>query len=310
MSFQRPDIIRPPSEAASYFLPLTAGCSNNTCGFCNFYHLQLQVRDLEEVKKEIDALALFMKNGVQVPGMPYVIYAIANEWDGRRVFLQDGDALVYPYPQLKEALDYLNQKFPDLERVSTYATTQDILRRSVEELKALKALNLSMVYLGVESGDDAILRYIEKGANTQQIIEAGKRIKAAGITSSVTVILGLGGPERSREHALATAKILTVLDPEFAGALTLSLIPGTPIFEDVRQGKFKLISPMQSLVELKAIVENSSFTDCFFSSMHASNYLSVRGRLPREKSRMLSQIDYVISRQDPSLLRPEYLRGL
>ncbi len=310
MSFQRPDIIRPPSEAGSYFLPLTAGCSNNTCGFCNFYHLQLQVRDLEEVKKEIDALALFLKNGVQVPGLPYVVYAIANEWDGRRVFLQDGDALVYPYPQMKEALEYLNRRFPELERISTYATTQDILRRSVEELKTLKDFKLSLVYLGVESGDDTILKYIEKGVDTRQIVEAGKKLKAAGITASVTVILGLGGPERSREHALATAGILSELDPEYAGALTLSLIPGTPIFEAQRKGAFKLITPMQSLAELKAIIENSSFTNCFFSSMHASNYLSVRGKLPQDKARMLAQIDYVLSSQDPSLLRPEYMRGL
>lgn len=310
MRFTRPEIIRPPSEARSYFLPLTSGCSNNSCGFCNYYGSKLQVRSLDEVKKEIDAIALFLKHGIRVPEIPYIVYAIANEWDGKRIFLQDGDALVFPYPELTEALKYLHQNFPDLERVGTYATTQDILRRSVDELKSLKDLKLDILYLGVESGVDEILHYIGKGVNSQQIIEAGKKVKAAGITLSVTVILGLGGIEKSQEHALATGKILTALDPEFAGALTLTLVPGTPIYEDYRQGKFSLITPMQSLQELKIIIENSNFTDCFFSSMHASNYLSLRGKLPQDKAKMLAQLDYVLSCQDPSLLRPEFMRGL
>ena len=214
MPFERPNIIRPPSEARSYFLPLTSGCSNNSCSFCNFYGCQLKTRDLAGVKKEIDALALYMKHRLRIPEMPLIVYAIANEWDGKRIFLQDGDALVYPYPQLKEALEYLNGKFPRLERIACYATAQDILRRSADELKALKDLKLGIIYMGVESGDDEILREICKGVNSRQIVEAGKRIKAAGIINSVTVILGLGGQERSQEHAMATAKILSELDPE------------------------------------------------------------------------------------------------
>jgi radical SAM superfamily enzyme YgiQ (UPF0313 family) len=310
MLFERPDIIRPPSEADSYFLPLTSGCSNSCCGFCNYYGCRLKIRELAEVKKEIDALVLYMKHGLRVPGMPDIVYTIAGEWNGRRIFLQDGDAIVYPYPQLKEALEYLNRKFPKLERIASYATAQDILRLREDELKELSSLNLGIIYMGVESGDDEILRDIGKGINSRQIIEAGQRIKAAGIASSVTIILGLGGPEHSREHALATAKILSKLDPDYAGALTLTLVPGTPIYEKNQQGVFSLISPMQSLQELKIIIENAVFTNCFFSSMHASNYLSVRGRLPQEKMTMLAQLDYVISRQDPTMLRPEFMRGL
>jgi radical SAM superfamily enzyme YgiQ (UPF0313 family) len=310
MSFVRPDIIRPPSEADSYFLPLTSGCSNNSCGFCNFYGLQLKNRDILDVKKEIDALALYMNHGLRVAEMPYIVYAIASSWNGRRIFLQDGDALVYPYPQLKEALEYLNKRFPDLERIASYATTQDILRRSVEELRELKKLKLGILYVGVESGDDEILRSISKGVTTAQIIEAGQKLKSAGIISSVTVILGLGGKERSQQHAEATARILTSLDPEFAGALTLTLIPGTPLYEQHLKGQFELISPLQSLQELRIMVQNSSFSNCFFSSMHASNYFSVRGRLPQDKNKILRQLDHVISSGDPSLLRPEFLRGL
>jgi radical SAM superfamily enzyme YgiQ (UPF0313 family) len=310
MPFIRPDILRPPSEAASYFLPFTRGCSNNACGFCNFYGCHLQIRDLSEIKKEIDALSIFMRHGIQTAGQPFIVYAIASEWDGRRVFLQDGDALVYPLPQLKEGLQYLNQKFPELERIASYATAQDVLRLSVDELKQLKELKLSILYMGVESGDETILKQIAKNVNYQQIVEAGRRIKAAGILSSVTVLLGLGGPQRSREHALATARILTDLDPDYAGALTLTLIPGTPMYDDFQKGRFELITPMQSLQELKWILENSSFSHCFFSSMHASNYLSVRGTLPQDQAQMIKQLDTVLASRDPALLRPEFMRGL
>jgi radical SAM superfamily enzyme YgiQ (UPF0313 family) len=235
MTFIRPDIIRPPSEAASYYLPFTSGCSNNSCGFCNFYGCKLAVRELADIKSEIDALAVFMHSGIVTPGRPNIMYAIANEWDGRRVFLQDGDALVYPYEQLKEGLAYLNKTFPALDRIASYATTQDVLRLSVEELHTLKELKLGILYLGVESGQDEVLKKIGKGVTRRQIIEAGRRIKAAGILSSVTVLLGLGGIAGSEAHALATAGILTEMDPDYVGALTLTLIPGTLCMKTVKQ---------------------------------------------------------------------------
>ncbi len=310
MTFRRPDIIRPPSEWKSYFLPLTSGCSNNTCTFCGFYGSKLQMRNLDDVKSEIDALSLFMQGGIHLPAVPNVVYAVAQGWDGKRVFLQDGDALVYPFVKLKEVLKYLNERLPSVERVASYATPQDILRRSPEQLEELKDLKLSIFYMGVESGDDRILQKVVKGANHRQMVEAGKKAKDAGIALSVTVILGLGGVEGSERHALETAKVLTEIDPDYAGALTLTLVPGTPLYEEWQQGKFHPISPFGSLEELKIIIENSSFTDCFFSSMHASNYMSLRGNLPRDKKRMLRELETVLSMKDPSLLRPEFLRGL
>jgi radical SAM superfamily enzyme YgiQ (UPF0313 family) len=242
--------------------------------------------------------------------MPSIIYQIAQEWDGQRVFLQDGDALVYPYPKLKEALSFLNETIPGLERIGTYATPKDILRRSVTELKELRELKLDIIYMGIESGDDEILERIQKGATSQEIIDAGRRVKESGITLSATVILGLGGVEKSDKHALATAKVLTAIDPDFAGALTLTLVPGTPIHDWWQKGEFTLIDPFRSLEELKIILENSSFTNCFFSSMHASNYLSVRGNLPQDKAKMLSQLDRALRARDSKQLRPEFLRGL
>jgi radical SAM superfamily enzyme YgiQ (UPF0313 family) len=308
--FERPDIFRPPSERESYFLPLTSGCSNNTCTFCGLYGCKLRLRDVREVKREIDALSIYVRNGVRLADTDNIVYAVAQRWDGRRVFLQNGDAAVYPFPKLVEALKYLNEKFPDLERVGSYATPQDILRRSVDELKKLKELKLSIFYTGIESGDDEVLLKIGKGVNSSQMIEAGRKAKAAGITLSLTVILGLGGVEGSRKHVLETARVLSAIDPEYAGALTLTLVPGTPLWQEWQQGSFHPITPFESLEELKGIIKNSSFTDCFFSSMHASNYLSVRGRLPQDKERMLKELERVLSKKDPSLLRPEFLRGL
>jgi radical SAM superfamily enzyme YgiQ (UPF0313 family) len=310
MDFERPDIIRPPSEAGSYFLPLTSGCSNNSCVFCNYYGCKLNLRAIEDVIKEIDALALYLRRGLRAPGMPPIMYIIAGQWDGRRVFLQDGDALVYPLDQLKEALEHLNQKFPGLERIGSYGTPQDIMRTAASDLKILKDLKLSILYMGVESGHDAILKYIGKGVNSRQMVEAGRKVKQAGILLSVTVLLGLGGIEKSHEHALATAEIISEMDPDYVGALTLTLIPGTPLYEANRRGDFGLISPFQSLKELQTLLKNIKATNCFFSSMHASNYFSVRGRIPDEQEKMVDQLETILALNNPSLLKPEYMRGL
>src|SRR5512136_1272693 len=189
MSFNRPDIIRPPSEWKSYFLPLTSGCSNNTCVFCGYYGSKLQIRDVADVKSEIDALALFIRSGVRIPGIPTVVYAIAQEWDGKRIFLQDGDALGYPFPKLHEVLQYLNEKLPGVERIGTYATPQDILRRDVDELKQLRQFKLAILYTGLETGDAELLQKIGKGVSSDKVVEAGRKVKEAGIAFSVTIIL-------------------------------------------------------------------------------------------------------------------------
>jgi radical SAM superfamily enzyme YgiQ (UPF0313 family) len=310
MSFSRPDIIRPPSEWKSYFLPLTSGCSNNTCTFCGYYGSKLQIRDVDDIKSEIDAVALFTQSGIRLPNISRVVYAIAQDWDGKRIFLQDGDALVYPFPKLREVLQYLNEKMLGIERIGTYATPQDILRRNLDELKELKRLKMGIFYTGLETGDDELLQKIDKGVSSHQTIEAGRKVKEAGINFSVTIILGLGGIEGSKKHVLETARILTAIDPDYVGALTLTLVPDTPLYEQWEHNEFRPLSPFQSLEELKSIIENSNFTDCFFSSMHASNYLSVRGKLPQDKERMLKQLTKVLAARDPSLLRPEFLRGL
>lgn len=310
MSFVRPDIIRPPSEHASYYLPLTSGCSNNSCTFCAFSFTHLGIRDLNDVKREIDAMALYANSRMWTAGQPDIVYAILRQWDRERVFLQDGDALVYPYPRLMEVLQYLNGKFPALERIASYATPQDILRRSVQELRALREQKLGILYMGVESGDDDVLKKIRKNASHDQMVEAAKKVKASGILLSVTVILGLGGVAGSGKHALETARILTEMDPDYAGALTLTLIPETELYKEWESGAFEMITPFDSLRELKTMVEHSTFSNCFFSSMHASNYFSIRGSMPKDKGKVLRQLQALLSRKDPNMLRPEFMRGL
>lgn len=307
MTFERPRIIRPPSEWKSYFLPLTSGCSNNTCTFCGYFGSKLLIREIEEIRKEIDALAALVSYGLDIPG---VQISPLDQWDGKRVFLQDGDALAYPFPKLKEILEYLNEKFPNLERIAAYATPQDILRRDVGELTILKELKLGILYTGLESGSDEVLQRVGKGLNANQIIEATRKAKEAGIIMSITFILGLAGIEGSEKHVEDTARVLSEIDPEYAGALTLTFVPGTPLHRERKEGNFHLISPFQSLEELKNIIERSNFTNCFFSSMHASNYQAVRGRLPQEKEGVIEELEYVLAKRDTSSLRPEFSRGL
>lgn len=307
MTFRRPLIIRPPSEWKSYFLPLTSGCSNNTCTFCGYFGSKLLIREIEEIRKEIDALAALVSYGLDIPG---VQISPLDYWNGKRVFLQDGDALAYPFPKLKEILEYLNEKFPNLERIAAYATPQDILRRDVGELTILKELKLGILYTGLESGSDEVLQRVGKGLNANQIIEATRKAKEAGIIMSITFILGLAGIEGSEKHVEDTARVLSEIDPEYAGALTLTLVPGTPLYEEWKEGNFHLISPFQSLEELKTIIERSNFTNCFFSSMHASNYQAIRGRLPQDKEGVIEELGYVLAKRDPSSLRPEFSRGL
>jgi radical SAM superfamily enzyme YgiQ (UPF0313 family) len=284
-------VIRPPSEAESLILQVTLGCSHNRCTFCPTYKgRRFRIKDLELIKQEIEEAA------------PYGPF--------RKVFLADGDALIIPQPKLVAILDHLNEKLTGLRRVGVYGNAKSILRKSVEELKALKERKLGIVYLGVETGDPALLEKIRKGASYEQMVEAGRRVKEAGITLSATVLLGLGGVEGGQRHARATARVLSDIDPDFASALTLMVVPGTPLDDEMKAGEFQLPSPFQLLEELGTIVGHSNFSRCYFTSNHASNYLPIKARLPRDKDAVVALIRKVASAKDPSLLRPEFLRGL
>ena len=291
--YQERMIIRPPSEASSFLLPVTIGCSHNKCTFCGTYpEVKFRIRHLEDIKQDIDEVA---QN---------------YSWSVRRVFLEEGDALIAPQPILVGVLKHLDEKFPYLEKVGTYATPQAALVKSVDELKELNRLGLKIAYMGVETGDEELLKKVNKGVSYDHMVEAGRKIKQAGITLSVTVILGLGGVEGSKNHALKTAKILSDIDPDFAGTLTIILVPGTPLHKDWEEGRFSLVSPFQSLEELKLIIQNSNFTNCFFTANHASNYLPIKVRLPEQKEEVIRLIDDVLAKRDMSRLRPEFTRAL
>jgi radical SAM superfamily enzyme YgiQ (UPF0313 family) len=284
-------VIRPPSEADSLILQVSLGCSNNKCTFCPTYKgRRFRIKDLEQIREEIDEMAGYG---------PF-----------RRVFLADGDALIIPQPKLMAIFDYLNQKITGLRRVGIYGNAKSILRKSVKELQELKDRKLGIVYLGVETGDPTLLEKIRKGATYDQMVAAGRRVKEAGISLSATVLLGLAGAGDGQKHALATARILSDIDPDFASALTLMVVPGTPLHEDMQAGRFQLPSHFEVLEELGTIVANSNFSRCYFTSNHASNYLPIKARLPKDKEAVVKLIQKVVSAKDKSLLRPEFLRGL
>ena len=284
-------IIRPPSEAYSLLLQVTVGCSHNKCTFCGTYRQKkFKIKPIEQITKDLTEARSYGHVG--------------------KVFLCDGDALIIPQTRLEELLKLINLNLPTIERIGTYANTKSILKKSVDELKELRELGLKIIYLGVETGNIELLQKISKGATYEQMVEAAHRVKEAGITLSATVILGLGGIEKSIEHALDTAKLLTDMDPDYAGALTLMLVPETPLYDDYMAGRFVLPDKFGFIRELYLIIANSNFTNCYFTSNHASNYLPIKAYLPSQKENVLKLIRSVIDEKDMKQIRPEYLRGL
>ena len=284
-------IYRPPSEAYSLLIQVTTGCSHNKCTFCgNYQDKKFKIKSLDIIKKDLQEARSY--------------------GPVEKVFLCDGDALIIPQVRLEEMLRLINENIPTVKRIGTYGNTKSILKKSVDELKKLKELGLKIIYLGVETGNAELLKKIKKGATYEQMVEASRRVKEAGILLSATVILGLGGIENSIEHSMDTARILTDMDPDYVGALTLMLVPGTELYGDYKAGKFVLPDKFGFLRELYLIIANSNFTNCFFAANHASNYLPIRANLPQDKEKILTMISSVIDTRDLNRIRPEYLRAL
>jgi radical SAM superfamily enzyme YgiQ (UPF0313 family) len=284
-------IIRPPSEAYSLLLQVTVGCSHNRCTFCGTYRQKkFKIKPLDRIEKDLKEART---------------YGPVN-----RLFLCDGDSLIIPQPRLVEILQMINRYLPGLERIGSYANAKSILKKSVDELKELNKLGLKILYLGMETGNAELLKKINKGATREKMAEAARRVKEAGIELSVTVILGIGGIEKSVEHAMDTASLLTEMDPDYVGALTLMLVPQTEMYEDYLAGRFVLPDKIGFIRELYLMIANSNFTNCYFTSNHASNYLPIKARLPGQKEKILKMMRAVIEENDVSRLRPEFLRGL
>ena len=284
-------VYRPPGEWKSYLLQVTVGCSHNACTFCGMYKdKRYRVRPLEEIFEDI-ALAKTAYGDV------------------KRVFLCDGDAVAMDTEELLAVLDRLYETFPSLERVNAYAGPGSTLRKTEEELAALRRAGLVRLYLGVESGSDAVLKFIHKGVNAQQMLQAGQRLVEAGIDLWVTIILGITGEGGDwREHILSTAQIINQMKPRHLSAMTFAPAKGTPLGDDVLAGRFKVYGPDHILEECRLLIQHLDVDPLHFTSNHASNYLPLKGGLPEDKARLLSLLDGALS--GGQAVRPELWRGL
>jgi radical SAM superfamily enzyme YgiQ (UPF0313 family) len=288
-------IFRPPSEAQSLLLQVTVGCSHNRCVYCDMYRdKQFRAKPFAQIEADLREAAALGQRGIQT----------------ERVFLCDGDALILSTRKLLDILAAIRAQLPWVTRVGTYGDTRSVGRKSVEELTQLREAGLGIVYHGMESGDDQVLERIDKGGTRPELLTTASKLRAAGITHSVIVLLGIGGVELSEQHARNTAATLSEMDPPYVGALTTTIVPGTPLAQMAARGQFELPSKFRMLEELRTLVAESGFSDCRFSSNHASNYLPLRGTLPRDQPAMLALLDEVIARADEGLLKPERLRGL
>jgi radical SAM superfamily enzyme YgiQ (UPF0313 family) len=283
-------IIRPPSEADSILLQVTLGCSHNKCTFCGAYKdKRFTIKDEAVIEADID-------------------YASENFRFSKRVFLIDGDALIIPQQKLVKILSRIREKMPWILRVGIYANAKGILRKTEEELSQLRELGLGIVYFGLESGDEQVLRDVGKGHPPDRMIEAGRKVRAAGMKLSVMVILGLAGREGSLEHARATGLALSAIDPNYVGVLTLMIYPGTPLATLVQDGRFELLTPREMLNELREMLFHTNMSRGLFFANHASNYLPLQVKMPADKQKALKLLDSAIMGQ--TALKPEWMRGL
>jgi len=286
-------VIRPPSEANSLILQVMYGCSHGDCTFCGSYlGKPFRVRPFAEVIEDVQNLPEGYKRHID------------------RVFLADGDALAIPKRRMLELLDLLKAELPALERISAYANAHSLNRLSQDDLVEIRRRGLELLYLGLESGDDRTLEWIKKGVTVAEQIEGCRKAKAAGFALSVTAILGIGGAERTHEHAIETGRALSAIDPEYIGILSLMLESGTEMTEAVRSGSFVVPEPLDLLRELREIIANIDVTHAVFRSNHASNYLPLRGTLPEDKQALLDGLDRVIDQGSRAQLKPENWRAL
>ena len=278
-------VYRPPSEAYSLIIQVTYGCSHNRCAFCDMYDdKHFAMRPMQEIREDFE-MARQMYRHVE------------------RVFLADGDALMRKTDELVQILGLIYGLFPECQRVTCYASPTSLQIKSEEELRLLREKGLKMVYMGLESGCDDVLKLMRKGHTSAEIVECGRKVKRNGIGLSVTAITGLGGPELMEAHAVDTARALNAMNPEYIGILTLVVEDGTPLQDWVREGKFHLLTPAQVLQETKLMVESFDSPGSVFRMNHASNYLSLKGTLNEDKEAMLAQIRR--AEQHMETLRPE-----
>lgn len=289
LQYQR--MIRPAVEARSLILPITFGCSHGRCEFCTINEDNpFRIRSLEDVKADIDEVATL--------GLPF-----------NRVFITDGDAIVVRHERLLEVLDYIRYRLPWVERVGIYGNAKDLLRRTPAQLRELREHNLGIVYQGVESGDDEVLAVMEKGCTGQQQVEAGRRVREAGLLLSVTIVMGMGGVDRSRAHALNTARVLTAMGPNSIRMHTIVVSPLAPLYQSWKEGRFTPPDVWGILEEVRLLLENVDLWDTPLIGNMKSNHLPLVGLLANERQALLDQVNSVLETRDTSRLRSEAERA-
>lgn len=285
-------VYRPPSEANSLLIQASIGCPHNKCTFCSMYKgTKFRLRTVEEIKEDLLAARNYYGEYIN------------------SLFFPDGNTIIMKTDQLVEILEYAQSLFPHLQRITVYGSARFVNRKSQEEIGRLKAAGLTRVHTGMESGDDIVLERINKGTNGEEIIAAGKKLKAAGIDTSEYYLVGIGGIDRSREHALASARVLSSFSPDFIRLRTFVPIPGTPLYDDFQNGIFKLLSPHQALEEIKLLIENLDCQNSMVLSDHVSNYWDVNGLIPRDRGKMLMALEQGLSMEE-SFFRPPHLSRL
>ena len=287
------NIYRPFSEANSYLLQCTVGCSHNKCTFCAMYKdKRYRVRSLAEIKEDI--------------GMAKQYYG-----DVEKVFLCDGDAIAIETDMLLHIIETLYGTFPSLRHVSSYVGPQSTLSKSQEELKTLRAAGLTKAYLGVETGDDELLKKIRKGVGSEGMLQAGRNLLEADINVSAMVLIGLAGKGAASErHAALTAKICNEMQPQYLAALTVTPVPGTVLHRQVEAGEFTCLDPFETLEEMKQLFEQITIDNLKFVGTHVSNYLPITGTLQKDKPKMIAMVDQVLKSRDRRMMRPDLMRGL
>ncbi|MCX7942891.1 MAG: radical SAM protein [Deltaproteobacteria bacterium] len=291
MNYDMP-LYRPPSEAYSMIFQVTLGCSHNKCKFCYMYKTKrFRVKSIQTIEREIEFIA---KKG-------YVF---------DKVFLADGDALVIKTETMLEILRLIKEKLPFVKRVSAYANPSNILTKSEDELREISKAGLKMLYIGIESGDDEILKLVDKGADSSEIIESIKKARRTGFLTSTTVVLGLGGRERSTQHAVNTAKLINESPPDYLSLLTLMLGPLEDEYREKLGVKWTPLDPIETLVEIREIIRGIDRSGIIFRTNHASNYLPLKGTIAEDKHKLIKILNDAIENPEKFPLTPEFLRGL
>jgi radical SAM superfamily enzyme YgiQ (UPF0313 family) len=291
MRYEEP-VFRPPCESESLIIQATIGCPHNKCTFCGMYKMKkYRVRPLEEIREDL--------------AMAQRVWRRPDS-----IFLADGNTIAMRTEDLVRVLDSVKEFFGDVARISCYGGARFIKGRKVADLERLKRHGLDIVYMGLESGDDEILRMVNKGATADDYVRSAQKMKAAGLELSTYVLAGLGGSARSTEHALGSAATLNRMQPDYVRIRTLALMPGFPMYEDLAAGEFVECCGAEVARETRLLLENLELEDARFLSDHVSNYLPIYGRLPQDKESMLEAIDEALAQPDNPMLRPRTIRSL